>query len=169
MTACCPGCGLLNPNVSDSCDEPINIATGLAELRVFFQCFPWRRLALFVALILVILAGLALRRYGYGLHLPFILVKYGASAIWGAMVYVLLAFFAIEAKSAKIALTAMLVSIVVELFRLYHAPWLDAFRLTTAGALLLGRLFSLWNIVSYAIGIATAYWLDSQRPHDNVS
>jgi hypothetical protein len=43
---------------------------------------------------------------------------------------------------------------------LYHAPWLDEFRLTTAGALLLGRVFSLWNILAYMAGILMAFWLD---------
>ena len=52
------------------------------------------------------------------------------------------------------------IAIVVECSRLVHAPWLDAFRLTTAGALLLGRIFSLWNLVAYAVGIALGVWID---------
>jgi hypothetical protein len=48
----------------------------------------------------------------------------------------------------------------VELFRLVHAPWLDAFRLTLAGALLLGRIFSPWNVLAYGVGIALAMLLD---------
>ena len=51
-----------------------------------------------------------------------------------------------------------------KLFRLYHTPWLDGFRLTTAGALLLGRVFSLWNMLAYAIGIAAAYAFEPARP-----
>ncbi|MBB3138899.1 hypothetical protein FHS26_006679 [Rhizobium pisi] len=45
------------------------------------------------ALLLVIVLGLALRRFGYAVDLPFIVVKYGGSALWGAMVYLLLALF----------------------------------------------------------------------------
>ncbi len=48
-----------------------------------------------------------------------------------------------------------------------HAPWLDAFRLTTAGALLLGRIFSLWNLVAYLIGIVAGIWLDTPRRQDS--
>lgn len=44
--------------------------------------------------------------------------------------------------------------------RLVHTPWLDAFRLTTAGAQLLGRIFSLWNLVAYFAGIVVGVWLD---------
>jgi hypothetical protein len=54
----------------------------------------------------------------------------------------------------------MVIAIVVEFSRLVHTPWLDAFRLTTAGALLLGRIFSLWNLVAYAVGIAFGVWID---------
>jgi hypothetical protein len=52
------------------------------------------------------------------------------------------------------------IAIGVELFRLIHAPWLDAFRLTLPGALLLGRIFSPWNMLAYGVGIALAMGLD---------
>lgn len=119
------------------------------------------------ALFLIIISGLMLRRFGYSVDLPFFFVKYGGSLLWGAMVYFLLAVLIAGPhrgiRPAAIAATALVAAICVELFRLYHAPWLDAFRLTTAGALLLGRVFSLWNIVAYTIGIAVAYGLDPAR------
>ncbi|OWV68139.1 hypothetical protein ATY76_14630 [Rhizobium sp. R339] len=116
------------------------------------------------ALFVIILSGLALRRFGYAADLPFFLVKYGGSLLWGSMVYVLLAL-AVTALIARvppaaIAALALAVAICVEFFRLYHTPWLDAFRLTTPGALLLGRVFSLWNILAYAIGIVVACAFD---------
>lgn len=55
---------------------------------------------------------------------------------------------------------AVAIAVVVEFSRLVHTPWLDAFRLTTAGALLLGRIFSLWNLVAYVAGIVVGVWLD---------
>ena len=58
------------------------------------------------------------------------------------------------------ALIATAIAIGVELFRLVHLPWLDAFRLTLPGALLLGRIFSLWNMVAYGVGIGLAVMLD---------
>lgn len=116
------------------------------------------------ALLLIIIFGLMLRRFGYSVGLPFVVVKYGGSLLWGSMVYFLLASavagFVTKVRPPGIAAMATVVAICVELFRLYHSPWLDAFRLTTAGALLLGRVFSLWNILAYAIGIAAAYALD---------
>ena len=61
------------------------------------------------------------------------------------------------------------IAIVVEFSRLVHVPWLDAFRLTTAGALLLGRIFSLWNLVAYLIGIAAGIWLDGFVARNRIS
>lgn len=125
------------------------------------------------ALFLIIISGLMLRRFGYSVDLPFVVVKYGGSLLWGSMVYFLLAFavggLGARIRPAGIAIIAFAVAICVELFRLYHTPWLDAFRLTTAGALLLGRVFSLWNIVAYAFGIAAACGLDPARRQSSPS
>jgi hypothetical protein len=38
--------------------------------------------------------------------------------------------------------------------------WLDAFRLTLPGGLLLGRIFSAWNMLAYGVGIIFAVGLD---------
>ena len=56
---------------------------------------------------------------------------------------------------------AAVIAVGVELFRLVHTPWLDSFRLTMAGALLLGRIFSPWDILAYAVGIALGALLDN--------
>lgn len=118
------------------------------------------RLLLVVALLVTIASGLALRRYGYAINLPFVVVKYGGSLLWGAMVYWLLAAIFISQGRFRIAVTALLIAVAVEFFRLWHTPDLDAFRLTAAGALLLGRVFSPWNIAAYTAGIALALVLD---------
>jgi hypothetical protein len=108
----------------------------------------------------VIAAGLALRRFGYDLGLPFLVVKYGGSLLWGAMVYLTLAVLLNSARTTPVIAGAILIATCVEFFRLYHTPWLDEFRLTTAGALLFGRVFSPWNILAYVIGIVMASFLD---------
>jgi hypothetical protein len=60
----------------------------------------------------------------------------------------------------QIAAIAAAVAVAVEFSRLLHVAWLDAFRLTTAGALLLGRIFSLWNLAAYAAGIGLGALID---------
>lgn len=119
-----------------------------------------RRFLLFSAFLLTITCGLVLRRFGFAAGLSFGIVKYGGSILWGAMVYWLFATASVNVKGQRVAFVALITAIAVELFRLWHAPALDAFRLTTTGALLLGRVFSLWNILAYAAGIVAASALD---------
>ncbi|WP_369725937.1 DUF2809 domain-containing protein [Bradyrhizobium sp. LLZ17] len=108
----------------------------------------------------VIACGLSLRWYGFPLGLPAFAVKYGGSLLWATMMYLLVGVLLPRLTRAQIAGLAMVIAVAVEFSRLVHAPWLDAFRLTTAGALLLGRIFSLWNLLAYAIGIAFGVWID---------
>jgi hypothetical protein len=108
----------------------------------------------------IIACGLALRTIGFQLGLPAFVVKYGGSLLWGTLVFFLVATVASGRSRRTIALVALAIAVAVELFRLIHAPWLDAFRLTTAGALLLGRIFSPWNMLAYAVGILSGVALD---------
>ena len=110
----------------------------------------------------IIASGVALRGLGLGLGLPLALalVKYGGSMLWGTMVFFLVAIAASRRSRNSIALISAAIAVCLELFRLVHAPWLDAFRLTTAGALLLGRVFSPWNMLAYAVGIGLGVLLD---------
>ena len=108
----------------------------------------------------VIVCGLALRGYGPGLGQSAFVVKYGGSMLWGTMVFFLVALAAPNLSRQSIALISVLIAISVELFRLVHLPWLDAFRLTLPGALLLGRIFSAWNMVAYGGGIGLGVLLD---------
>lgn len=114
---------------------------------------PRSRLRWLILLAAITASGLLLRRFGPSLGLPFIVVKYGGSLLWGAMVYVALTFIAHRRPAMHLAILAGLIAAGVEFFRLYHTPWLDVFRLTTPGALLLGRVFSLWNLAAYGFGI----------------
>jgi hypothetical protein len=108
----------------------------------------------------IIVGGLGLRALGLRLGLPAFIVKYGGSVLWGAMVFFLVALAASRLSRRVIALISAAIAIAVELFRLVHTPALDAFRLTLAGALLLGRIFSAWDMVAYGVGIIVALGLD---------
>ncbi len=108
----------------------------------------------------IIVCGLALRKFGLGLGLPSVLVKYGGSMLWGTMVFFLVAIAAPGQPRWRMALISVLLAVCVELFRLVHTPWLDDFRLTTWGALLLGRVYSPWNMLAYGVGIMLGMILD---------
>lgn len=111
----------------------------------------------------VIGAGLGLRLFGFSLGLPAFIVKYGGSLLWATMVYFLVALAG--AGRSRTVVVAILIATLVEAFRLVHTPWLDAFRLTLPGALLLGRIFSLWNIVAYVAGVLLAALVDQAVDH----
>ena len=122
---------------------------------------PRQRSLIRAALALVAIAcGLSLRWYGFPLGLPAFVVKYGGSLLWATMVFLLVGVLLPWLSRSQLGAIAMTIAIVVELSRLVHTPGLDAFRLTTAGALLLGRIFSLWNVVAYAAGIGFGAWID---------
>jgi hypothetical protein len=59
-----------------------------------------------------------------------------------------------------VVVIASIVAGLVELSRLYHTAALDAFRLSMAGALLLGRVFTVWHFAVYWVVIALTAWLD---------
>ena len=108
----------------------------------------------------VIVLGLVLRGFGLGAGLPGSIVKYGGSTLWATMVFLLVAIAGPRRPRWNIALLSAAIAVSVELFRLVHAPWLDAFRLTLPGALLLGRIFSPWDILAYGAGILLGTLLD---------
>lgn len=117
------------------------------------QGFQTRVLYLVTALVIIAM-GLGLRLMPLGL--PFFVTKYGGSIMWGTMVYLLVKAFRPSMRVGAAAPIAFGISALTESSRLYHAPELDAFRQTFAGALLLGRVFSGWNILAYGAGVALA-------------
>jgi len=117
-----------------------------------------RRLTALALMLATTLAGLLWRLAP--LHLPWFLYKYGGSMLWAAALYWLLAAILPGRKPHALALLAALAAAAVEFSRLLHTPAFDAFRLTLAGKLLLGRFFSLKNIAAYWLAIALTATLD---------
>lgn len=111
-----------------------------------------------VILILVVAVGLAWRFAPLGL--PRFAWKYGGSALWAAAVYWSIAFAWPRMRASRLALCAASIAVIVEWSRLWRVAWLDAFRETLAGKLLLGKYFSLRNVVAYFVGIAICLLAD---------
>ena len=121
-----------------------------------------RRILTSIALLLAATAaGLVWRMAP--LHLPWFLYKYGGSMLWAAALYWLIAAILSRLAPIRIAMTAAVASAAVEFSRLWHTPGFDAFRLTLAGKLLLGRVFSFKNIAAYWLAITLTAWLDQRR------
>ncbi|HUV85073.1 MAG TPA: DUF2809 domain-containing protein [Methanosarcinales archaeon] len=102
-------------------------------------------------IIIVIILGLASRRYGE--LLPAWLAAYSGDVLWGLVVYFIVGFLLPKQKIRYVALTAIVFSTLIEISQFYHAPWIDAIRSNRLGGLILGYGFLWSDIVCYAFGI----------------
>ncbi len=117
-------------------------------------------MAVYGAVMLVtLLAGLGMRFAPLGL--PAVVVKYGGSTMWAAMIYWVLAAGLPRWRPVRVAVAAGVVATTVEFLKLYRTPWLDAFRMTLPGILLLGKYFSVWDLVAYGVAIGGAAVVDA--------
>jgi hypothetical protein len=118
-----------------------------------------RRSTTLALLLITIPIGLAIRLLP--LHLPWFLYKYLGSTLWAVALYWFLATFLPKLRPIAIATIAITVATVLELSRLIPIAPIDAFRLTFAGKILLGRYFSIKNIAAYTFAIALTAALDN--------
>lgn len=109
-------------------------------------------------LLITIPLGLAWRTAPLGLS-PFFF-KYGGSVLWAAALYWFLAACLPRLGSFSVAWIAAAAAAALEFSRLWHTAAIDAFRVSLAGRILLGRYFSFRNIAAYWLAIALVGLLD---------
>ncbi|MCC6241457.1 MAG: DUF2809 domain-containing protein [Gemmatimonadaceae bacterium] len=110
-------------------------------------------------LVLTVAFGLATRRAPSAF--PAVVATYGGDALWAVMVVWLVALGSRTASTPRIAIGALIVCVAVECSQLYHAPWIDALRATSLGALVLGYGFLWSDIAAYTAGVACAALIDA--------
>lgn len=113
------------------------------------------------ATLAVVLLGLASRAYSP--PLPSFVREYAGDALWALAAYITVAFLFPRLPVGRVALTAGLFSLAVELSQLYHAPWIDRLRQTRLAALLLGRGFRWSDLACYGVGICAGVLLEVLR------
>jgi uncharacterized protein DUF2809 len=116
------------------------------------------RLWLAVGLVAVIALGLASRRFPS--LSPASLGKYPGDAFWALMVFLGWGFLKPRASTRHLATFALVIACLIELSQLYHTPWLDSVRGTTLGRLVLGSVFSWFDIAAYAVGVVLGVIVD---------
>jgi hypothetical protein len=82
--------------------------------------------------------------------------KYGADALWAALVFLLIRFLSPRMRIWSSAWIAFAVSAAVEFSQLYHAGWIDSIRATRLGGLILGSVFNWPDFAAYTFGIIPA-------------
>lgn len=117
-----------------------------------------RRAMCVLLMVITIPLGIAWRMVPLGLSHFF--YKYGGSALWAVALYWFIAACLPRLRIGSLASIAAAVAAALEFSRLWHVPAMDAFRVTLAGRLLLGRYFSIKNIAAYWLAIAVAALLD---------
>jgi hypothetical protein len=118
-----------------------------------------RPVAVSMGLILAtVVAGLMVRFAPLGL--PACMVKYGGSMLWALMIYWIVSTMLPSLRLPGVALISAALTTAIEFFKLHHSPVLDAFRLTIPGILLLGRVFSAWDILAYWLAILIGVLID---------
>ena len=103
-------------------------------------------------------AGIAIRFVPLGLPAP--ITKYGGSMLWALMFYWIVSTLLPSSRLLVAGLITAALTAAVEFFKLYHSPTMGAFRLTLPGVLLLGRVFSVWDIVAFWAAILVGAILD---------
>lgn len=101
--------------------------------------------------LIIILAGLASRKYGNAL--PQFIATYAGDTLWAAMVYFGLRFLFPSVSILKAAAISLFFSYCIEISQLYQADWANLVRSTTLGALIFGHGFLWSDMICYTVGI----------------
>jgi hypothetical protein len=110
------------------------------------------RFVYIIAATVVVIAGLASRRYRG--QLPAFLAEYAGDTLWALMLFLLVSTLLAGRPILARALISLALAFLVEISQLYHAPWIDSIRHTTLGGLVLGFGFLWTDLVCYSVGIA---------------
>lgn len=116
------------------------------------------RIIYLITLIIVIILGLASRIYGQSL--PRFVADNAGDMLWAMMVYFGFRFLFVRRGIPFAALLSFLLSFGIEFSQMYQAEWINQFRGTVIGALVLGHGFLVVDLVRYTAGIFIAAILD---------
>jgi hypothetical protein len=119
-----------------------------------------RNRAVWIALLIVVaICGLGSRRYGASL--PAFVAAYTGDTAWSLAAFLVLGLLFPRLAMWRVAALALAISFGVEVSQFYHAPWLDAIRSTTLGALALGWGFDPRDLACYIVGVGIGVVLET--------
>lgn len=117
-----------------------------------------KRYFYFLMILLACVLGIGSRKYSESI--PFFLAEYAGDTAWALAAYFTIRLIFLKLSILSSALAAFLISVLVEISQLYHAPWIDSFRQTVIGGLLFGFGFKWTDFGCYFIGILIGLILD---------
>lgn len=113
---------------------------------------------------LIIVVALGLR--AIWAWLPFFINIWLGDFLWAVMLYYLGIALFWPANKRVFTLALVVFCWLIEGSQAWHTPWLDAFRDTGFGGLLLGHGFLWSDIVAYTAGSVAGYWWDAGRKNN---
>lgn len=105
-----------------------------------------------------IVAGLLLQAVRRGL--PMAAADILGDVLWGMMIYWLVGAALPETGRLRRTVIALATCWAVEFSQLHHAGWLDSWRATTLGRLVLGSGFDPRDLAAYGLGVLVGFRLD---------
>jgi hypothetical protein len=119
-----------------------------------------KRLAYAGIAVLLIVIALGLR--AAWTYLPYSINFWIGDFLWALMLYCLGIAVFMPTDKRRFTIALVVFCWCIEGSQAWHTPWLDAFRNTQLGGLLLGHGFLWSDIVSYTAGAIAGYWLDTR-------
>lgn len=116
-----------------------------------------KRIYYLIAILISIALGLGSR---YFHALPNFIVIHAGDTLWAFMVYFLFRLLTVHESPHKAFFLSFAFCFFVEFSQLYQADWINTFRSTLFGGLILGKGFLPVDLVRYSIGIVLAYMVD---------
>jgi uncharacterized membrane protein len=113
-----------------------------------------KRVLYIITIIIIIILGL-LSREIEGVPL------FMGDIFWAMMVFFILAFMLDNKSSYYILVLSIIITYIIEITQLYHRPWIDNFRSTSIGHILLGRGFLWSDLVAYLEGIIVGHYINT--------
>jgi hypothetical protein len=107
-----------------------------------------------------IIAWLGISSRHFADSLPDFIAAYAGDTLWALAVFAAVGLVFRFAATWQVAAMAFVISALVELSQLYHAPWIDAIRVTSLGALALGNEFVATDLACYAVGVCIGMWIE---------
>ncbi|GMQ59854.1 DUF2809 domain-containing protein [Vallitalea sediminicola] len=111
-----------------------------------------KRILYIITTVIIIILGL-LSREIKGIPL------FMGDIFWAMMVFFILAIIFYNKNSFFLFSLSIIITYIIEVTQLYHRPWIDNFRRTSIGHILLGQGFLWSDLAAYLVGIIIGYFI----------
>jgi hypothetical protein len=93
-------------------------------------------------------------------RLPYVINFWIGDFLWAMMLFWACRFVFLNFNRLQMTVLLIVFCWCIEVSQKFHIDWLDAFRNTTFGGLLLGHGFLWSDIIAYTAGVIAGYWVD---------